>query len=133
MSTTLCRKLLGVVYTSTTTFNTHRPNDTTLTYYTDFVRRLRSYRQYCRCMMCVDKDDPRRLAQLLSAGRVDANMQFSGVDPLGKALFWSPLHFCCEKGRRRWAMRDCGHWTDGLTDRPIYSIGSVLTLLSFRV
>ena len=27
----------------------------------------------------------------------------SGIDPLGKALFWSPLHFCCEKGRRRCA------------------------------
>ena len=49
----------------------------------------------------IDKDDPRRLAQLLSDGMVDANMSFSGVDPLGKALFWSPLHFCCEKGRRR--------------------------------
>ena len=51
----------------------------------------------------IDKDDPRRLAQLLAAGRVDANMSFSGIDPLGKALFWSPLHFCCEKGRRRCA------------------------------
>ena len=48
----------------------------------------------------IDKDDPRRLAQLLADGRVDANMQFSGIDPLGKALFWSPLHFCCEKGQR---------------------------------
>jgi len=49
----------------------------------------------------IDRDDPRRLAQLLADGLVDANMSFSGVDPLGKALFWSPLHFCCEKGRRR--------------------------------
>ena len=51
----------------------------------------------------IDKDNPRRLAQLLASGRVDANMSFSGIDPLGKALFWSPLHFCCEKGRRRCA------------------------------
>jgi len=49
----------------------------------------------------IDKDEPRRLAQLLADGQMDVNMSFSGVDPLGKPLFWSPLHFCCEKGRRR--------------------------------
>jgi len=51
----------------------------------------------------IDKNNPRQLSQLLSSGTVDANMSFSGIDPLGKALFWSPLHFCCEKGRRRCA------------------------------
>ena len=28
----------------------------------------------------IDKNDPRRLAQLLADGRVDANMSFSGTD-----------------------------------------------------
>ena len=62
----------------------------------------------------IANDDPTRLERLLRSpaesaytpgglGHVDPNTTFSGIDPLGKSLFWSGLHFCCEKGRRRCA------------------------------
>lgn len=46
----------------------------------------------------INRDDPATLERLLSEG-VDPNTVFDGCDPLGKPLFWFPLHFCCEKGR----------------------------------
>lgn len=50
----------------------------------------------------VNNDDPDGLRLLLAKG-VDPDTIFCGYDPLGKSLFWCPLHFCCEKGRRRCA------------------------------
>lgn len=46
----------------------------------------------------ISRDDPATLERLLQEG-VDPNTIFDGCDPLGKPLFWFPLHFCCEKGR----------------------------------
>jgi len=46
----------------------------------------------------ISRDDPATLERLLKEG-VDPNTIFDGCDPLGKPLFWFPLHFCCEKGR----------------------------------
>jgi len=75
------------------------------------LEELRLERIESELYYSIDNDNPDRLAQLLSStvdspgglGFVDPNTQFSGVDPLGKSLFWSPLHFCCEKGRHRCA------------------------------
>lgn len=50
----------------------------------------------------IDRDDPDALERLLNEG-ADPNTVFDGYDPLGKTLFWFPLHFCCEKGRLRCA------------------------------
>jgi hypothetical protein len=76
--------------------------------------RMRLERIESELYYSIETDDPDRLGRLLSStadsaissgglGFVDPNTTFSGVDPLGKSLFWSPLHFCCEKGRRRCA------------------------------
>lgn len=50
----------------------------------------------------INRDDPDALERLLNEG-ADPNTVFDGYDPLGKTLFWFPLHFCCEKGRLRCA------------------------------
>lgn len=47
----------------------------------------------------INRDDPLTLERLLTVDGVDPNTIFDGYDPLGKPLFWFPLHFCCEKGR----------------------------------
>lgn len=46
----------------------------------------------------INRDEPDTLDRLLRSG-VDPNTIFDGFDALGKSLFWSALHFCCEKGR----------------------------------
>lgn len=46
----------------------------------------------------IDRNEPETLERLLRDG-VDPDTIFDGFDPLGKPLFWSALHLCCEKGR----------------------------------
>lgn len=60
--------------------------------------QLRLERIESELFFSIDKNDPDRLRRLLAEG-IDPNTSFCGIDPLGKSLFWCPLHFCCEKGR----------------------------------
>ena len=46
----------------------------------------------------IERNDCETLRRLLTNG-LDPDVIFNGYDPLGKPLFWCPLHFCCEKGR----------------------------------
>ena len=65
-------------------------------------RKTKAEDLHARMFYAIESNDVTSLGQLLEEG-MDANTIYTGKDPMGRPLVWSPLHLCCEKGREQCA------------------------------